>query len=105
MQALLMSVAIGVALGFAFSMTSVEGAYAAGANAASAATASDASAPAICSPPEALGIAASFGITKGAIETATPERIVVHGRMNGQKVELVLRGAAQNCAVQRMSYI
>ncbi|MDP3899240.1 MAG: hypothetical protein Q8Q62_21400 [Mesorhizobium sp.] len=105
MQALLMSVAIGVALGFAFSMSSADAAQAGGAIPASVATAVDANAPATCSPPEALGIAASFGIVKGAIETSTPEKIVVHGRMNGQKVELILRGAAQKCAVQRMSYI
>lgn len=69
-----------------------------------AATVLDQAAPA-CSQPAALAIAASFGITTGSVEAVDAGRIVVHGKMNGQRVELILRDGQAACAVQRMSYI
>jgi len=58
-----------------------------------------------CTKPQALDLAASFGISKRSIRDVNENRVVVHGQLNGQHVELILRSNSDSCAVQRMSYL
>lgn len=58
-----------------------------------------------CSKSEALGRAASMGVSKRYVTGVTDSRIVVRGRKNGHPVQVVMRRNTDHCAVKSFAYL